>query len=240
MIKKAIWIGVMLSVVGLVSASNAVADEWDKKSILTFSQPFEIPGKVLPAGTYTFELADTFADRHIVRIFNKDRTEVLATVMTIPDYRLTPTNETVIKFGEVPAGQPEVIRAWFYPGNTLGQEFVYPKARAAQLARASKAEVPAFADDVAGADALKTAPIVAFTPDARETTVATAIQTRASSPAPAARATGVQQTGQDARNTRQLPQTASALPLVALLGLVSIGVAFGLMVFGKRSTESAT
>jgi hypothetical protein len=73
MIKKAIWIGSALSLLGLVSASSVRADEWNKKTVLTFTQPFEIPGKVLPAGTYTFELADTMADRHIVRIFNADR-----------------------------------------------------------------------------------------------------------------------------------------------------------------------
>ena len=93
-----------MSLLGLVPATDVQADDLNKKSILTFSQPFEIPGKILPAGTYVFEIADTFGDRHIVRIFNKERTEVIATVMTIPDHRLTSTSETVIKFGEVPAG----------------------------------------------------------------------------------------------------------------------------------------
>jgi len=64
---KAIWIGLALSLVGLVSASSARADDLDKKTVLTFSQPVEIPGVVLPAGTYTFKLANAF-DRHIVQI----------------------------------------------------------------------------------------------------------------------------------------------------------------------------
>ena len=120
MINKTLWIGLTLSLLVLASPTSARADDLNKKSILTFSQPFEIPGKVLPAGTYVFEIADTLGDRHIVRIFNSDRSKVIATVMTIPDYRLKSTSETVIKFGEVPAGSPEVMRAWFYPGNTLG------------------------------------------------------------------------------------------------------------------------
>lgn len=249
MIKKTLWIGITLSLLGLVSAASVRADDFDKKSILTFSQPFEIPGKVLPAGTYVFEIADTAGDRHIVRIFNKDRTEVLATVMTIPDHRLTSTSETVIKFGEVPAGSPEVMRAWFYPGNTIGEEFVYPKARAAQLARASNAIVPATTVVVASADDLKTAPIVAVTPDQKEVAVTTAIQTKPAqttaaqaTPGPTSPivTTGVEQTSRSARvNATELPKTASALPLIVLLGFTSIIAALGLMVFGKIANISA-
>jgi hypothetical protein len=239
MIKKTLWIGLTLSLLGFVSASNARADDFNKKSILTFSQPFEIPGKVLPAGTYVFEIADTVGDRHIVRIFNKDRSEVIATVMTIPDHRLTSTSETVIKFGEVPAGSPEVMRAWFYPGNTIGEEFVYSKRRAAQLAKASRIIVPATTVDVASADDFKTARIVAVTPEQKEVDVTTAIQT---TPAPtaAARTTRVEETGRSARlnDRKELPKTASALSLIVLLGLGSIGAAFGLMAFGKKTTAS--
>jgi hypothetical protein len=245
MIKHAIWIGLTLSLLGLVSASSAHADEWNKKTVLTFSQPFEIPGMVLPAGTYTFELADTMADRHIVRIFSADRSEVIATIMTIPDYRLTPTDQTVIKFTEVPDGSPEAIRAWFYPGNTIGQEFVYPKRRATQLARAANAPVPAIANDVADIDQLKTASIIAITPDERETAVNEVIQTGPvatveDSSSSVTGTSGVLETGRSARRrARELPETASTLPLILLLGLGSIGVAFGLMVFGKRDTASA-
>jgi hypothetical protein len=244
MINKTLWIGLTLSLLVLASPTSARADDLNKKSILTFSQPFEIPGKVLPAGTYVFEIADTLGDRHIVRIFNSDRSKVIATVMTIPDYRLKSTSETVIKFGEVPAGSPEVMRAWFYPGNTIGEEFVYPKPRAAQLARASRAIVPAIAGDVAGditsADDLKTARIVAVTPEQKEVAVTAAIQT---TPAPKSSVvtTGVEETSRSARaNTRtELPKTASTLPLILFLALSSIGAALGLMVFGRKATVPA-
>lgn len=240
--KKFIWIGLTVSLIGFVAMSSARADEWDKKTILTFSQPVEIPGQVLPAGTYMFKLADTMGDRHIVQIFNADGSQIIATVMAIPDYRLTATDQTVIKFGEVPAGSPEAIRAWFYPGNTIGQELVYPKARAGLLARASKTIVPATAVDVASADELRTAPIVAVTPEQTETPVSAAIQTTplANNVASVTGTTGVKQTGATARrNGRHLPKTASALPLLVFVGIGSIAAAFGLMVFGKRTTVRA-
>jgi hypothetical protein len=243
MIKKAMWIGLTVSLLGFMSAAAVRADEWDKKTVLTLSQPFEIPGHVLPAGTYTFKLFDSMSDRHIVQVFNADGSQIVATVMAISNYRLTSTDQTVIKFGEVPSGSPETIRAWFHPGNTVGQEFVYPKLRATQLAKAAKAVVPAMAVDVADVDALKTAPIMAITPDEKEIPVTAAIQTTPiervanvatvpNNSSSVVGTTGISQTG------RQLPKTASALPLIVLLGLGSIGVAFGLMVFGRHATAS--
>lgn len=252
MIKKSLWIGLTCALLGLVSLTSARADEWDKKTILTFSQPFEVPGHVLPAGTYIFKLADLTGDRHIVQIYTADGSRIIATVMTIPDYRLRTTDQTVIKFNEVPRGAPETIRAWFYPGNTIGQEFVYPKARATELAKASKTIVPALAVDVADDTALKTAPIVAITPEAKEVPVSAVIQTSSrdtvasaatvpNESSSAVGTTGVSQTSQTARGTtkRRLPETASELPLIALLGSAALAVAVGLMAFRKRAPVSS-
>lgn len=230
MINKTLWIGLTLTLLVLASPTRARADDLNKKSILTFSQPFEIPGKVLPAGTYVFEIADTLGDRHIVRIFNSDRSKVIATVMTIPDYRLTPTNDTVIRFREVPAGSPEAVRAWFYPGRTIGEEFVYPKQRAIELARASHVPVPAIAVDTADVSVLKTAPIVAVTPDEKEVPVTAAIQTT-----PVAVAAVPRNENTLARNEpAQLPKTASTLPLFIAMGIAAVGLAFGLRAIAKR------
>ena len=103
-------------------APNAKADDWNRKTIVTFSEPIEIPGVhlqgwgVLPAGTYVFKILDSRSDRHIVQIFSKDELTVYATILAIPNYRLRATDKTVITFRERPAGQPEALRAWFYPG----------------------------------------------------------------------------------------------------------------------------
>jgi len=240
-------VAVALALTGLgLAAASARADEWDKKTLITFSQAVEIPGHVLPAGTYMFKLAESMSNRHIVQVFTADGSQILATVMTIPDYRLRATDQTVIKFREVPPDSAEAIRAWFYPGNTIGQEFVYPMSRAIELAITAQAVVPALDADVGDPAALKTAPIVAITPEAKEVPVAVAIQmtpddTLASvatptSSSPVVGTIGIGRTGEKARH---LPKTASTLPLIVVFGLGCIGVAFGLLAFGRRATAYA-
>ena len=131
MFKAALSIGV-LSLITAVAPSAADAQTRNNRTTLTFSQPIEVPGRILPAGTYVFELADSLSDRHIVQISNADGSELITTVLAINNYRLTPTEKTVVTFNEVTRGAPEAIRAWFYPGNNYGQEFVYGRGRASR------------------------------------------------------------------------------------------------------------
>jgi hypothetical protein len=195
---------------------NLRADEEDKKTIITFSEPVQVPGMTLPAGTYTFILADSQSDRNIVQIFNADGTRLITTVLAIPDQRLTATGNTVVKFDERPTGQPEALKAWFYPGDNFGQEFVYPKQRATELAQSNKEPVLSVRDDVKD-DAMKTAPVEPAQPQA--TVVATAEETQVVDAPIAAPA------------EQQLPQTASEIPAIAFLGTLALLCAFGLRRF---------
>ena len=104
----------------------AKADDWNKESTVTFSAPVQVPGQVLPPGSYVFKLADDQADRHIVQIFTEDQRQIVATILAIPAYRLKPTDDTMITFEERPAGSPEAVSRWFYPCNLEGVAFVYP------------------------------------------------------------------------------------------------------------------
>src|SRR5215468_1537790 len=133
-----------LSLAALAFSVSVKADAWNKKTIVTFGQSVEVPGDVvLPAGTYVFKVMDSASNRHIVQIFNEDQNHVYATVLAIPNYRLQVTGKTVITFVERPAGEPQAIRAWFYPGDNFGQEFVYSKRRAAEFAKQTNPPVPA-------------------------------------------------------------------------------------------------
>jgi hypothetical protein len=212
------------TLLGATFAFGARADTWNKKTVVTFNQPIEVPGRILPAGTYTFRLLDSPSDRHIVEIFNADGSQLITTILAINDYRLRPTGDTVMKFSERPGDSPDALRAWFYPGDNFGQEFVYPKVRAIQLAQTSKIAVPAVALETLDETVIKTAPIMAITPDEKEVEVVTVIQTTppveaAATPAPVEAAPAAAQ---------ELPHTGSSLPLIALLGGLFISIAIGL------------
>jgi outer membrane protein OmpA-like peptidoglycan-associated protein len=119
----------------------ARADDWNKATRLTFNQPFEIPGMVLPAGTYVFKRADS-VDPHVIEISNADETHVYATLETISDYRMEPSDKTVVTFEEREKGSPEAIKSWFYPGDTIGEEFVYtPSSRKKDTLAAMQSEI---------------------------------------------------------------------------------------------------
>jgi hypothetical protein len=218
---KAVFCLVAITLFGAAVLPSARADTWNKKTVVTFSQAVEVPGRILPAGTYTFQLLDSQSDRHIVQIFNADGSKIIATILAINDYRLQPTGDTVMKFSERPGDSPEALRAWFYPGDNFGQEFVYPKTRAIQLAQTTKVVVPAVAADDIDDNVIKSIPIVAVTPDQKEVEVTTVIQTTP----PVA-----------VKETEELPQTASSMPLIALLGGLSISVALGLKLVLKLAS----
>ena len=137
-----------VATIGTGLIPKAVADEGDKKTIVTFSAPVEVPGKALPAGTYVFKLLDSTASRHIVQIFDKDETKLYATILAIPDYRMTPPDKPIIQFEERASGAPPALKAWFYPGDNFGQQFVYPHERAVQLAKRTNQHVLSMGDEM--------------------------------------------------------------------------------------------
>jgi hypothetical protein len=116
----------------------AHADEYDEATTMSFRQPVQIPGQVLPAGTYFFKLVDSSSDRNLVQIFNADRTVLYATLQTIPTERQEPTGNTVVALAEQGSAQPEALLKWFYPGRETGNEFLYPKQTEKELAQAKQ------------------------------------------------------------------------------------------------------
>jgi len=230
-------------------APSAKADEWDKRSVITFNAPVELPGVVLSPGTYVFKLLDSPADRNIVQVFSKDETKLYATILAIPDYRTSPAPTTIVKFEERSHGAPEAIKEWFYPGDNSGQEFAYPRSRGVELAKATNQNVVTIPNATAQnitkpvktaqeppAVALKTAPVTAVNPKGAEVEIAQAATPKpsgatAAKPAPAQTATA---SAGKPNSSAQLPKTASQLTLIFLLGVVSLGLSVGLRSLAKR------
>lgn len=131
-------------------APAAQADEWTKLTYFTFSAPVEMPGMVLPAGSYKFELADPDSTRRVVRISEKEGGKIHGIFLSIPDQKLEPSDKPIVMFREAPAGAPEAVKAWFYPGETTGYEFVYPHDQALKIAKAMHTTVLTAKGEVTG------------------------------------------------------------------------------------------
>lgn len=233
-------IALALALVGIAMATPASAQtNLNNRTVLTFSQPVEVPGKVLPAGTYTFELNEAQANRHIVQIMDAGGTKVVALVLAVPNRRLTATEDTVVRFAEVAPGQPQAMRAWFYPGQTVGQEMVYPKRRAQELATSANVVVPAVDDsfyDTATVDTMKAVEVTPVNPVVTTTQPVTA-QPETRTPPPPVTAAPVTEPATPPATTRdELPGTASPLPLIALFGFVTL--ALGLALRGLSTGRS--
>ena len=119
---------ICLMLLGIFFVPKGRADESDKKTIVTVKESIQVPGKVLPAGTYVLKLLD-FNHPTLVAIYNADETHLIAMIRGIPDYRTETPSKVILRFEERPSGQPEALKAWFYPGDNSGVEFVYPKQK---------------------------------------------------------------------------------------------------------------
>ncbi len=193
--RRFLLVGLCLALFCALTAPRLSADEWNQATKVTINEPVEIPGKVLAAGTYWFTLMNGDTDRNIVQVWNAKRTELLATLLTVPDYRLQPKGRTMMKFEERPSKEPEALEAWFYPGDLYGHEFVYPESRARELAKRTGKPVLSMRDEVASnitksakspkepsVVAMKQAKVEAMNPNGQETSMASVVQTKPGGP----------------------------------------------------------
>jgi len=242
MIRFQISTALIAAALGLAAiVPTASADQYDKKIVATFAEPIEVPGGItLQPGTYVFKLQDSQNDRHIVLIQNKRENHTYAQVFAINDFRLNPKGKVQIEFSEAPAGQPRAIKAIFWPGDRYGQAFEYKgsKTEIAQtqttqqetttVAAAEPAPAPEPEPAVTPQEPVETAQNTP--PPAPEPAPVVTTPEPAPEPAPAPAPAVV------AENTTPavLPQTASNIPLLALIGFLSIGLGFVLSAFTKR------
>jgi hypothetical protein len=213
----------------------ARAEQWDKETVVTFNHPIEVPGNVLPAGTYVFKLASSESDRQIVQIFTKDHRKIVATIHTIADYRLQPTDKSVISLDERPSGKPEALRSWFYPGENYGVHFVYPKRAVDNTENAANevaanAEPPAIIPPLTGS----------VPPDVSELTSPPAAPVLGDQdPEPAVLAENSGPAPTQVQLSR-LPKTASNFLVLPLVGLFLIGGGSVILVGIRRSSRQTS
>ena len=233
--RRACGLGVAAVLIGAV----ANAQPADKRTFFTFSRPITLPGVTLPAGKYIFRLADDESSRKVIQVVSSDGTKPYAMLLTIPEERRDPAKDAEVAFLETASRTPSAVKAWWYPGERTGYEFIYPRSQARDLAKTTGASVLTTKADTKKPEETRTGELTRIdssghdqdaaaaannAPSAREAgTVAQEVPQRTppqSVPAPAAQSRPVPNPPPVARNT--LPQTASGLPVVELIGILSL------------------
>lgn len=203
----------------VMTAAPARADTYDKLAYLTFSGAVQIPGATLNAGTYRFHLANPGTSRNVMQVLSYDGDTVYAMFLTHPDFRSVVTSDTVVRFREAPADVPPPVDSLFYPGESLGYQFVYPKGGPNMIAAVRPQPEITYSMTPAPA-AAPPAPIPAPIP----------------APVPEPPAV-VEQAVEPVTPVApvELPRTATHVPLVAASGLTLLVVGLGLGLLRRRA-----
>ncbi len=213
------------TVCGLIAlfAAPIVADERDRKTIVTVNEPIivaGVPQVTLQPGKYLFRIMEFSHTRNIISIFNEDGNKHFTTVLAINNYRLVPTDKTVFTFWETPQGNPAALKAWFFPGDNMGQEFVYPKGLAAKIAKETGQPVPAVVAETPAQ--LETAPIQEVEKSGEEHPIPEPVViAEAKPPAPAP-----EPVAPPAPAPVELPKTGSPYFLIGFVGLATTAAAW--------------
>jgi hypothetical protein len=149
--KSYIVVGMIIAF-ALLFELAAHAAEADQATKITFSQPIQVPGQILPAGTYLFTLANT-GDLNLVQIFSPDRTHLYATLRTIPTENPQETGDTTVALAEQGAGKLDLLLKWFYPGEQTGHEFVYSNQLEKEIAQDKQQTVVANQQPITDSEA---------------------------------------------------------------------------------------
>lgn len=208
---------------------RARADEWDKRTVVTFDQPIQVTKTLLQPGTYVFKLLDSPSNRNIVQIYNADQTHLITTILAINNYRLQPTGDSRFLFYETPQGAAKAVHAWFYPGDNYGQEFPYPQHLAMLTATAVPAPAPVLAPAPPEPQA-EAAPSIAEQPAPQAEVSQTQVEIAQNNPPAQPEPPPVVETPAPApaQEPESLPRTATPFPLFGIGGLFSFA-AYGLL-----------
>jgi hypothetical protein len=214
--------GLLLGIVCLVTSMAAPvtrADDSVKQATVTIQSPEQVPGSVLPAGTYVFKQTGMQSGWAIVQIYSKDGSALVTTILAYPNAQVLSNGQNFVVYPVTGSGSVPAMEGIVFAGDSTVQQFAYPEATADQIGAANHLRIPTTGTDDAYPSAL---------PDAAS-----------SWSAPVTSRSDGAMTAQSTAMARQetLPQTASPLPLVALIGLFSI---IGIVILRKVRRDLAS
>lgn len=223
-------LGAFVTLLG-ASAPAALAQSERENSTFTLTEPVDVGVFTLQPGTYLIKVVMLASNRNTIQVTNEDQTKVYANVLATP-HPIRAGDEVpssrFIYYTTAP-GQNKALRTWFARDAAKGHDIVYPKRRAMELAAVAKEPVIAIPDEVKETE-YATVSLAVVTPDqaVKPYEAPVVVVQTAPEPAPVVVA--------EARRARHLPATASQLPLIGLLGVVSLGAGLGLRALAIRAS----
>ena len=255
-LKKIVQAGCAVVALTCLMYSTGFAQPADKRTTFTFSGPVALPGITLPAGEYLFRLADSSGDRKVVQVLSADGSKPYGMFFSMSAERAEPSSTPEVRFMETGAGMPAAIRTWWYPGERSGYEFIYPREQARRLAQSAREPVLTTQTQTTTTSQTNTGNLTRISSSGQDSNVSA---TSGSTAPP----TGTNQRGEVAppsisvrndtiagpgepnsnasaarssqRTRRSLPQTASRIPLVALIGFGALCAGCGLRMQRRHS-----
>ena len=238
----------VIALVSVFAGTTAAQTDTRDRTFLTFSGAVEMPGVTLPAGTYVFKLADT-PSRNVVEVWDREEKHMIGHWLFVQAERPDVSQETVVMFKETAAGQTPAVHYWYYPGEKIGKEFVYPKRQAVTIAARTKERVLSTDGEVTAQSSVSSVdasgkvtewtPEKAPAPQPQISSDRNSIESAAPAPQPERQIARAEPPPAPApqvtrpapapapQRTEPLPQTASPLALSTLIGLLSLAGAAG-------------
>jgi LPXTG-motif cell wall-anchored protein len=256
MLRRVVFLACSVALLACVMATPSTAQPLDKRTLFTFSGPVSMPGVTLPAGSYLFRLADPNSGRNVVQVLNADGTRPYGMFFAMRAERFDPAPAPEVRFMETATGMPAAIKTWWYPGERSGFEFVYPKEQARRLAQGASQPVLTTQTQTTTTEQTNTADLTRISSAGQETNVSADATPTASTPGGSSQqgeiasssvsianatiparmdASQVAATSLPAQRTRaSLPQTASMMPVVALVGCLALFAVIGLWTWRRK------
>jgi LPXTG-motif cell wall-anchored protein len=250
MLRHVVFLACSVALLACVMETPSTAQTLDKRTLFTFSGPVSMPGVTLPAGKYLFRLANPDTGRSVVQVLNADGTTPYGMFFAMRAERFEPASTPEVRFMETAAGMPAAIKTWWYPGERSGYEFVYPKEQARRLAQGATQPVLTTQTQTTTTEQTNTADLTRISSAGQEANVSADATANASTPGGTSQqgevaasgisianatiparieASPVASTAQPAQSARvSLPQTASMMPIVPVVGCLALFAGIGL------------
>ena len=250
MLRYILFLACSVALLACVMETPSTAQTLDKRTLFTFSGPISMPGVTLPAGQYLFRLANPNSGGNVVQVLNADGTKPYGMFFSMRAERFEPASTPEVRFMETATGMPAAIKTWWYPGERSGYEFVYPKEQARRLAQGAIQPVLTTQTQTTTTEQTNTADLTRLSSAGQETNVSADATPAASVPGGTSQqgevassgisianatipariaASPVATTGQPSQSARvSLPQTASAMPIVTMVGCLALFAGIGL------------